>query len=143
VFKDSGYDIARISGLLAVNYLLQGSVRRDGQQLRISAQLVDRTGVQVWSSTLSIENWVAIFSLQEEIAEAVATSIVPRIVPPAAELREPDLEAYQQYLVGRELVARRPSLWYQTAAERFTRAIELDPEFAAPYARARRLWPMV
>jgi TolB-like protein len=51
-FKDSGYDIARISGLLAVNYLLQGSVRRDGQQLRISAQLVDREGVQVWSEQL-------------------------------------------------------------------------------------------
>jgi hypothetical protein len=56
-FKDSGYDIARISGLLAVNYLLQGSVRRDGQQLRISAQLVDRSGVQVWSEQLSIGSW--------------------------------------------------------------------------------------
>jgi TolB-like protein/Tfp pilus assembly protein PilF len=133
VFKDSGYDVARISGLLAVNYLLQGSVRRDGERLRIAAQLVDRTGVQVWSSTFDRELG-GIFVLQDEIAEAVATSIVPQIVPPAIEHREPDLEAYREYLVGRDLVARRPSLWYETAAERFTRAIELDPEFAAPYA---------
>jgi TolB-like protein/tetratricopeptide (TPR) repeat protein len=132
-FKGSSYDIGRISGLLAVNYLLQGSVRRDGQQLRITAQLVDRTGVQVWSSTFD-RQLGAIFALQDEIAEAVATSIVPRIVPPIVPQREPDLEAYQQYLIGREILARRASLWPQRSAERFTRAIELDPEFAEPYA---------
>jgi TolB-like protein/Tfp pilus assembly protein PilF len=132
-FKDSGYDIARISGLLAVNYLLQGSVRRDGQQLRISAQLVDKTGVQVWSNTFDRE-LEAIFSLQDEIAEAVATSIVPQIVPPAPIAREPDLEAYQEYLMGRELLSRRPAMFARDSYEHFTRAIELDPGYAEPYA---------
>jgi TolB-like protein len=74
VFKDSGYDIGRISSLLAVNYLLQGSVRRDGERLRIATQLVDRKGVQVWSSSFDRELG-GIFVLQDEIAEAVATSI--------------------------------------------------------------------
>jgi TolB-like protein/Tfp pilus assembly protein PilF len=132
-FKDSGYDIGRISGLLAVNYLLQGSVRRDGQQLRISAQLVDRAGVQVWSSSFDRELG-AIFSLQDEIAEAVATSILPQIVPPEAAQRLPDLEAYDAYLAGRELVARRASGWMARAPVHFDRAIELDPQFAEPYA---------
>jgi TolB-like protein/Tfp pilus assembly protein PilF len=132
-FKDSGYDIARISGLLAVNYLLQGSVRRDGQQLRISAQLVDKTGVQVWSNTFDRE-LEAIFSLQEETAEAVATSIVPQIVPPAPIAREPDLEAYQEFLLGRELLSRRPAMFARDSYEHFTRAIELDPGYAEPYA---------
>jgi TolB-like protein/tetratricopeptide (TPR) repeat protein len=133
VFKDSGYDIARISSLLGVNYLLQGSVRRDGPRLRISAQLLDRSGVQVWSSTLDRELG-AVFSLQDEIAEAVATSIVPQIVPPPALKREPDLEAYQQYLIGREMLHRRAAMFWRDGAEHFTRAIELDPEYAAPYA---------
>jgi TolB-like protein/Flp pilus assembly protein TadD len=132
-FKDSGYDIARISGLLAVNYLLQGSVRRDGQQLRISAQLVDRSGVQVWSSSFD-RALVGIFQLQDEIAEAVATSIVPQIISPPTSPRLPDLEAYQEYLAGREILAsrRRPSAGQ--AMLRLDRAIELDPEFAEPYA---------
>jgi TolB-like protein/Tfp pilus assembly protein PilF len=132
-FKDSGFDIPRISGLLAVNYLLQGSVRRDGQRLRISAQLVDRAGVQVWSSSFDRELG-AIFALQEEIAEAVATSIVPKIVPPPSAERFPDLEAFQEYLAGRELLAsrRRPSAGQ--AMVRLDRAIELDPQFAEAYA---------
>jgi TolB-like protein/Tfp pilus assembly protein PilF len=133
VFKDSGYDIGRISGLLAVNYLLQGSVRRDGQQLRISAQLVDRSGVQVWSSTFD-RQLGAIFAMQDEIAEAVATSIVPQISPQPQAERLPAIEAYQEYLVGRQILTARGAVFFYRSAERFTRAIELDPDFAEPYA---------
>ncbi len=132
-FKDSGYDIARISGLLGVKYLLQGSVRRDGQQLRIAAQLVDRSGVQVWSNTFD-RQLGAIFALQDEIAEAVATSIVPQILPPPPAERLPDLEAYQAYLNGREIVARRESHAGQRALTYFDLAIELDPQFAEAHA---------
>jgi TolB-like protein/tetratricopeptide (TPR) repeat protein len=132
-FKGTGYDIPRISALLAVNYLLQGSVRRDGQQLRISAQLVDRSGVQVWSSSFD-RQLGAIFALQDEIAEAVALSIVPHIVPPATAPRLPDLEAYQEYLAGREILASRRRTSAGQAMVRLDRAIELDPEFAEPYA---------
>jgi TolB-like protein/Tfp pilus assembly protein PilF len=132
-FKDSGYDIARISGLLAVQFLLQGSVRRDGERLRIAAQLVDRSGVQVWSSTYD-RALGGIFDLQDEIAEAVAVSIAPQIVPLAAEHRQPDLEAYQEYLIGRDLMARRVPGYVFLVEQRFSRAIELDPQFAEPYA---------
>lgn len=132
-FEDSGYDIGRISELLAVQYLLQGSVRRDGQQLRITAQLVDRTGVQVWSNTFD-RRLGAVFAMQDEIADAVATSIAPQIVPRVPETRTPDLEAWQEYLVGREIMTRRDGLWWHHAPARFSRAIELDPDFAAAYA---------
>ena len=143
-FKDSGFDIPRISGLLAVNYLLQGSVRRDGRRLRISAQLVDRSGVQVWSSSFDRELG-AIFALQEEIAEAVATSIVPQIVAPPTAPRLPDLEAYQEYLAGREILASRRRFSAKQAMVRLDRAIELDPEFAEAFAeravaRVLRAW---
>lgn len=132
-FKDSGYDIGRISGLLAVNYLLQGSVRRDGQQLRISAQLVDRSGVQVWSSAFDREMG-AIFSLQDEIAEAVATSIVPRIAPLPVEERLPELDAYEAYLTGRTILARREFKAGERARAELDHAIELDPGFAEAWA---------
>jgi TolB-like protein/Tfp pilus assembly protein PilF len=132
-FKDSGYDIGRISGLLAVNYLLQGSVRRDGQQLRIAAQLVDRSGAQLWSESFDREVG-GIFALQDEIAEAVATRIVPQIVPPATHHHEPDLDAYLEYMAGREIMGRRPSDWGRLSGVPLSRAIEIDPEFAEPYA---------
>ncbi len=131
-FKDSGYDIARMSRLLGVQYLLQGSVRRDGPQLRITAQLVDRSGVQVWSNTFD-RQLGAIFALQDDIAGSVAASILPQIVPAAAAERLPDLDAYEHYLVGREMLAKRTSFNTTPSVEHLSRAIELDPEFAEPY----------
>jgi TolB-like protein/Tfp pilus assembly protein PilF len=132
-FKDSGYEMKRISGLLGVEYLLQGSIRRDSGHIRIAAQLVDHSGVQIWTETFDRELG-AVFALQDEIAEAVAISIASWIVPPSAKAREPDLEAYQQYLIGRDLLAWRSPGWLNRSVERFTRAIELDPEYAEPYA---------
>jgi TolB-like protein len=131
--KDSGYDVARISALLGVQYLVQGSVRRDGQQLRISAQLVGSNGVQVWSNTFD-RPLGGIFALQDEIAQSVALSIVPQITPPAHEQHLPDLEAYQHYLMGREKLAHRTVMFWDLAANQFSRAIELDPDFAEAFA---------
>jgi TolB-like protein/Flp pilus assembly protein TadD len=132
-FKDSGFDIPRISGLLGVEYLLQGSIRRDAGRIRIAAQLVDHTGVQVWTETFDRELG-GIFALQDEIAEAVASSIAPQIVPPAPITREPDLEAYQEYLMGREILSRRPANFAHDSAVHFGRAIELYPDYAEAYA---------
>lgn len=133
LFKDSGYDVRRICDLLGVEYLLQGSVRRDNGHLRISAALVDRDGFQLWHATLDRERG-DIFALQDEIAEAVATNIVPQIAPPPAPTGLPDLAAYEQYLIGREFMAARTTGWLDRSLEHFNRAIELDPEFAEPYA---------
>lgn len=133
VFKGSGYDIARISGLLGVEYLLQGSVRRDHGQIRVSAQLVDRKGMQVWTQTFDRDSG-GIFAIQDEIAETVASSIVPHIVPRQSASRQPDLAAYEQYVLGREILVGRLPMFPVRSAEHFTRAIELDPKFADPYA---------
>jgi tetratricopeptide (TPR) repeat protein len=116
-----------------VNYLLQGSVRRDGQQLRIAAQLVDRNGRQVWSSSFDRELG-GVFALQDEIAEAVATSIVPQILPLAVEKLLPELDAYDAYLAGRTILARREFKAGERALAELDRAIEVDPAFAEPWA---------
>jgi TolB-like protein/Tfp pilus assembly protein PilF len=138
-FKNSGYDIARISRLLGVQYLLQGSIRRDDGQIRIAAQLVDHRGRQLWTQTFNRQP-DALFALQDEIAEAVATNIVPQIVPPPARAREPDFEAYHHYMIGRELLTRRPMNFASLALERLGRAIELDAEFAEAYAERAIAW---
>jgi TolB-like protein len=135
-FKDSDYRIPRIAALLGVGYLLQGSVRKYGDRLRISAQLVDETGVQRWSEAFD-RTLVDIFTIQTEIADVVATTIVPQISPSHVAQREPDIAAYQHFLTGRELFRRRE---VGSAREELALAVELDPEFAeahAEYAIAR------
>jgi TolB-like protein len=135
-FKDSDYRIPKIAALLGVGYLLQGSVRKYGDRLRISAQLVDEMGVQQWSEAFD-RTFADIFTLQTEIADIVATTVVPKISTSHARQREPDLVAYEHFLTGRELFRRRE---VRSAREELALAVELDPEFAeahAEYAIAR------
>ena len=131
-FKNSDYRISRISDLLGARFLLQGSVRRQDKRLRISAQLLDDSGAQLWSETYDrmLED---IFAIQSEIANLVASTVVPKIAGPAAAPYEPSLEAYQYFLEGRELLRNRVDVRNRTR-ERFRKAIEIDPQYAAAYA---------
>jgi len=129
-FKDSDYAIPRISGLLGVRYLLQGSVRKAGDQLRISAQLVDDTGEQQWTETYDRE-LTDIFAVQAEIADMVASMVAPQISHQTAQRYEPDVEAYQRFLSGRELVYKRQT---DAAVDELADAVRLDPDFAEAYA---------
>jgi TolB-like protein/Tfp pilus assembly protein PilF len=129
-FKGSDYRIPKISALLGTQYLLQGSVRKQGDRLRISAQLLDSTGAQRWSNTFdrTLED---IFAIQAEIADVVASTVVPQITaPPPA--YEPNLEAYQHFLAGRELLRRRKDIRGE-ARQQLQKAIELDPAYADAY----------
>lgn len=132
-FAHSGYDLPRIGELLGVEYLLQGSVRLENAQLRISTALIDRSGFQVWGDTFVRESG-AVFALQDEIAAAVATRIAPQTAPSALAGRQPDFEAYQNFVIGRELLVRRPVNFRRLARGRLDHAVELDPGFAEAYA---------
>jgi TolB-like protein/Tfp pilus assembly protein PilF len=129
-FKGSDYGIERISALLRVRYVLQGSVRKAGDQLRVSAQLLDAGGVQVWSESFDrqLEN---VFQIQSEIAGAVASTVASQVVPETDVGHEPNLDAYEHYLAGRTLLHRRD---LDRAREELQRAVELDPQFAEAYA---------
>ncbi|MGD8425529.1 MAG: hypothetical protein PVH13_09815, partial [Gammaproteobacteria bacterium] len=107
-FKGSDYRIPKISALLGAEYLLQGSVRKQGDRLRISAQLVDSTGAQRWSNTFD-RNLEDIFAIQVEIADVVASTVVPQITAPQPSY-QPKLDAYQHFLVGRELLRKRKDI---------------------------------
>ncbi len=131
-FKHSDYGIPRISNLLGARYLLQGSVRKQNARLRISVQLVDEAGRQLWSEIYdrALED---IFAIQSEIADLVAATVAPKIVSPTTSPYEPSLEAYQYFLEGRELLRNRVDVATR-ARERLRKAIELDPQYAAAYA---------
>jgi TolB-like protein/Tfp pilus assembly protein PilF len=131
--KDSGFDVPKMAALLGVRFLLQGSVRRDGDRVRISTQLVDSLGKQLWNSSFD-RRMVGVFELQQEIAETVARNIAPQIVITPGSQRSPNLDAYERYLMGHELYAKRLGGWQWASEEEFRAAIKLDPEFAAPYA---------
>ena len=137
-FKGSDAGIDRISAVLGVSHVLQGSVRKAGNRLRISAQLLDHTGRQLWTETFDRE-LANVFDIQEEIAQAVATTAASRVVSRPAVGYHPNLEAYDHYLAGRELLHRRE---VESALQELQRAIDLDPAFAEAHAEwaIGRLW---
>ncbi len=128
-FKGSDYSVSRIARSLGVQYLLQGSVRLDGDQLRVTASLVDSNGVQQWSQAFD-RRMQGIFEIQAEIAEVVAATIAPTVAYEDTASYVPDPYVYQTFLAGRELLRKRGS----GARELLEKTVRLDPEYAAAYA---------
>ena len=135
-FRNSEESPANISDKLGVRYLLQGSVRRDGDRVLVTARLLDEKGFQLWSDRFERE-LEGVFAIQAEIAGHVAGHVRNELVLP---LHVPDgrttenMEAYNAYLQGRAAFDARTAGWKEQAGAAFDKAIELDPEFAPPYA---------
>lgn len=129
-FKDSNIGIEKISATLGVHYVLQGSVRKAGNQLRISAQLLDERGRQLWAQTFDRE-LTNVFEIQEEIAQAVVSRIARQVDSSPKAPSNPSLEAYDRYLAGRDLLHKRDTTEAMTELQH---AIDLDPGFAEAQA---------
>jgi len=138
LFTDSDQPPARVSEALGVRYLLDGSIRRAGGRIRLTTRLLDAGGFQIWSESFDrVMTMSEIFAIQTDIANAVSRQIVREIVPlkdlPAGRTTE-NMEAYNEYLLGRYEADHRTIGWKQRAEEAFNKAIDLDPGFAPPYA---------
>lgn len=135
-FRSSEESPARISEILGVHYLLQGSIRRDKNYIRVTARLIDDEGFQVWSESFE-RKLEGIFKIQTEIASTVSSQIINEIVPvqalPAGRTTT-NMEAYSEFLVGKAFSDARTADWKNNAEVAYRRAIELDPGFAPPYA---------
>jgi len=138
-FKDKDVDIGTIASTLMVGHVLSGSVRRDGERVRITAVLDDTENRNVlWTETYE-EKFEALLDIQTEIAQSVATAIVPVLSPDSQFLvEEPptqSAEAYDFYLRGRNNL-RQPAeeVTLAGAVELFEKAISLDQRFAEAYA---------
>ena len=137
-FKGRGTDGREVGRALGVASLLEGGVRKLGNRVRVSAQLVNSTdGYQLWSETFD-RNLDDIFSIQEEIAQAVVRALRPHL----AELGTGRLTrtgtkstpAFEMYLRGREFLKTLSLNGYRFARQMFKGAIELDPGFAQAHA---------
>lgn len=137
-FKGQNTDIKEIGKQLAVETVLEGSVRRSGQMLRITAQLIDvETGYHLWSDTYDRE-LSNIFAIQDEISEAIVQSLqvhLTGVVAATSKSRETDFEAYNNYLIGRSLITRRDEQSLIDAMANFDKAIAVDPDYAPAYSR--------
>jgi eukaryotic-like serine/threonine-protein kinase len=136
-FKGKQIDIADIGAKLKVAHVLEGSVRRAGKRLRITAQLITvADGFQLWSERYD-RDLEDVFAIQDEIARAIAEQLKVQLAAPSEQspVRQgtSNIEAYDLYLKGRYFWARRGQ-GLRTAVDYFNRAIAADPRFAAPYA---------
>ena len=140
----SDIDVREIGRRLGVGAVIEGTVRRDGQRMRLSAQLTNiGDGLSLWSETYEREV-SDVFEVQHEIASSIVAALAPRLVAggdsapavpaPAAAHRTRDLAAYDEYLRGRYFWHQRGEPALRTAGSHFERAIALDSGFAAAYA---------
>jgi len=137
-FKGEEKPIAEIAGILKVDHVLEGSVRKSGNTVRVTAQLIDvHTDTHLWSDTYDRE-LTDIFAIQDEIAnsivEALASTLGAEVAPVNVEAPTDNLEAYQLYLRGRNLWWVRYGDAVPRAIEFFKRAVELDPDFARAWS---------
>jgi TolB-like protein/Flp pilus assembly protein TadD len=137
-FKNQNQDISEIGRKLGVQTILEGSVRKSGNRLRISAQLIDaRDGFHLWAQQYEREV-EDIFHLQDEISLAVVEKLkVSLSIEEEKGFRAHsscDLRAYHLYLAGNYFWHRRWQGSFQKAMERFQQAVTLDPQYAPAYA---------
>lgn len=135
VFKNRHEDVRKIARSLGVTTVLEGSVRREGNRLRVTAQLVDAaTGYHLWSGRFDGQLGDAL-SIQDEIAGAIARTLRPqlagRVSPPA---RAPPASAYHAYLEGRYAWNQRTEVALRRAVRFFEKSIAEDPRYALAYA---------
>ena len=137
-FKGQNRDAIDIGQRLNVALVLEGSVRKAGVQIRITAQLIDASnGFHLWSETYDRE-LVNIFAVQDEISAAIVNALkehlgleveaAPRVIAAA------NTEAHEAYLRGRYLVVQRTRATLEGAVREFEKAIALDPDYALGHA---------
>jgi Tfp pilus assembly protein PilF len=131
-------DPAAAGRRLGATYVLEGSVQRHGDSLRVTARLIEtRRGSQLWAQQYD-RDVAGIFLMQDEIATQVVSALELRVANVAPVVRgfqrAVNPQAYLAYLHGRALVGRFSVHEAEAAAEEFARAIALDPGFAAAYA---------
>ena len=141
-YAEKDADIRQIGSELGVNYVLEGAVRKDGEQLRITTQLVRAdSGYHVWSRTFDGQVG-SVFDFQENIARDIADALEISLAPertarlvPALTLSQP---AYDAFLQGRSLARRFGPEDKQRAAALLEQAVQLDPQFAIAWAELAR-----
>ena len=143
-FKGKEARLRDIAGELEVAHVLEGSVRRAGNRLRIFAEVVRAAdGERLWSQSFDREA-TDVFAVQDEVARAVVGALRVKLLPgghqPTSGARTDSLAAYEQYLLGRQLLGDGSPASIPAARDAFQRAVALDPGYAAAQAGLSQAW---
>jgi serine/threonine protein kinase/Tfp pilus assembly protein PilF len=137
-YKDQEIDLSGVGAELKVTHLVNGSIRKSGNRLRISAQLVDaRNAVSLWAERYD-RDLKDVFEIQGEIAQKIAEALQIHLT--SAERKEirkrptESMEAYDYYLRGREMIFRLSKDGIEAAIDYFEHALKSDPQYALAYA---------
>ena len=133
-FKDAARDIREVGRLLDVSKVLEGSVRKAGNRIRVTVQLINvADGCHLWSERYEGE-LNDIFAIHEQISTAIARALQMKMLGPerrpARQTQPRALESYNHYLQGRFLWKKRTEQGLRAALDHFNRAVQLDPTFA-------------
>jgi TolB-like protein/DNA-binding winged helix-turn-helix (wHTH) protein len=153
-FKNDNRDVKEIGRMLGVTHILEGSVRRADESVRVTAQLIDAiTGMHLWSDVYQ-RDWSDIFVLQDELTRSIVDQVTDALGdkpvtlkenPPGADFmtmrRTENLEAYELYLKGMQMLASTNPKPIEESVRYFDQAIALDPEYADAWAgRGRAIY---
>ena len=136
-FKGTGATIETVSRELGVGYILEGSVRRQGETVRISAKLIQaQDQTQLWSNSFN-GTLDDIFALQSTVANQIAEALAVTLLPGSratGRAHTPNPQAYEEYLSGRFWANKGTEEGFIKAIIYYEKAVEIDPEYALAYA---------
>jgi eukaryotic-like serine/threonine-protein kinase len=139
-FKGKNADLAEIARKLNVQSVLEGSVRRDGNRVRIIAQLVNvRDGLQLWSETYERE-LKDIFAVQDDITKAIVDALKVKLAAALPAQKQRDSEAYDLYLRGLYFSNKSSEEDLRKSLNFFQRALDKDPNFARAWTGMAKAW---
>jgi len=146
-FANSEVDIREIGNKLNVGMVLEGSVRKSGDKIRITAQLIKiDDGYHLWSETYD-RDFADVFKIQDEISAAIMSSLKVHLLgaqaQPAVAERAHNMDAYSAYLIGKERLALLGKDNIEVAIKKFDESIALEPDYAPAYAALARAWLML
>src|SRR6266550_7671716 len=137
-YKGKPLKVQQIGRELGVDFMLEGSVRKAGARVRVTGQLVNcKKGSHIWAERFD-RDLTDIFAIQDEITHAIVEQLKVKLLPQEkksiGQTPTDNLEAYNYYLKGRQLLHRGSQSGYKAAREMFAKAVELDPSYARAYA---------
>jgi eukaryotic-like serine/threonine-protein kinase len=143
-FKGKHQDVRRIADALGVSKVLEGGVRKAGNRIRVTAQLIEAAdGTHIWSNRFDRE-LADVFAVQDEIAAAIASALQVKLSPSSASHRHrPGVPAYDHYLKALHVEEGWTPQSMSRAREHFERAIALDPLFAEAHAEFGHLYHLL
>ena len=137
-FKGQNQDLRQVGEALGVKHILEGSVRKSGNKVRITAQLIQvDDGFHLWSETYDRE-LNDVFAIQDEISQAILGQLKAQLVGETADVTvaaRTNPEAYELYLLAKQRLYERTGPNIQSAAELLDKAISIDPNYAPAYAQ--------